>query len=108
MHLCYLGREMSRTANQTAIFDEFWNSREAEVFRLLTFAKRANDAVVSLPRQNDAGESVTHRENREMLAIRDVYMSMAQSIRPQLDRSTEDRLATQFNLNWSTNRFSEK
>lgn len=90
---------------QQEIFDSFMESRMAEVVRLLTFAKEANDAIVKLPSTGTNGEPVVHRDNKDMIAIRETYIQMAQAMRTQLDRADEITLEREFCFSFSRGKF---
>jgi hypothetical protein len=90
---------------QQNIFDGFMVSRMAEVVRLLTLAKEANDAIVKLPATGANGEPVVHRDNKDMMGIRDTYIQMAQAMRMQLDRFDEMTLEREFRFSFNQGKF---
>ena len=88
---------MAHTNEQTAIINHTEGTSLAEVARLLTFAKRCREAIVPLPHNNEAGESVVHGDNCDMERLASAYAYLAQTYYDKiLTREQEIEIDKQF------------
>jgi hypothetical protein len=94
-------KNMAKTNLQNKLVQDFETKLFAKVHDAIQKMAEYDQAIVKLPHQNETGEPVIHRDNKEMLTLRDLAYHEANVYWSYLTNDQQEQISKKF-PNWRT------